>query len=237
MYRQTEFVGDSNKNTASRRAVELCHYQAGDSRSFPEYFHLTKCILTDGRVEHEKHGVRRSRLDLAHDAHHLFQFAHQFGAVLQTSRRIDEHDLDALFFGCGDCIEGEPGSVSARLASHHMRTCAFSPDLQLIDRGGPKSVTRNEHHAFSLRAESRRKLANGRGLTGTVDAGHQYHERSRGDLERPRNWHKRFLDLGSQEALHFVRREALGIATLAQRVDDPHGHILSEIGPHELVLK
>src|SRR4029079_10117119 len=77
----------------------------------------------------------------------------------------------------------------------------------------------------------------GRGLAGTVDAGHQDNERLRGDLEWPRDRRERFLDFVGQKALPLVGREALRVATLAQRVDDPYGHILSEIGAYQFVLE
>ena len=179
MYRQTEFVGDGNENPAARRAVELGHHQAGNARYLAENLHLAERILADRRIEHEQHRVRRGRLDLAHDAHHLLQFAHQFGAVLQTAGRIDEHNLNALRLGRGDRIERKPGGIGARLARHHLRACAFAPDLQLIDRGRAEGIARHQHHAFSLRTKSRRKLADGRGFAGTIDAGHQNYERSR----------------------------------------------------------
>ena len=41
----------------------------------------------------------------------------------------------------------------------------------------------------------------------------------------------------ARKRLHLVGREALRVAALAQRVDDPYGHILSEIGAYQFVLQ
>ena len=73
--------------------------------------------------------MRRGRLDLAHHAHHLFQFAHQLGAVLQTAGGIDQHHVDALRLGGGDRIEGEAGGVGARLRAPITVAPARSPQI------------------------------------------------------------------------------------------------------------
>ena len=102
MHRQAELGGDRHQDAAARGAVELGHDQSGDARDLAENLDLAERVLPDGRVEHQQHRVRRGRLDLAHDAHHFFQFAHQLGAVLQAAGGIDQDDIDALRLGGGD---------------------------------------------------------------------------------------------------------------------------------------
>ncbi len=99
MHRQAELGRDRHQNAAARGAVELGHHQAGDARGLAENLDLAERVLPDGGIEHQQHRMRRRRLDLAHHAHHFFQFAHQFGAVLQAAGGIDQHDVGALRFG------------------------------------------------------------------------------------------------------------------------------------------
>ena len=105
MHRQAELLGDRHQDAAARGAVELGHDEAGDAGDLAEDLDLAERVLPDGGVQHQKHGVRRARLHLAHHAHHLLQFDHQLGAVLQPAGGVDQHHVDALRFGCIDCIE------------------------------------------------------------------------------------------------------------------------------------
>ena len=54
-----EFVGDRDEDAAARGAVELGHHKAGDAGGAAENLDLVQRVLTDRRVEHEQHRVRR----------------------------------------------------------------------------------------------------------------------------------------------------------------------------------
>ena len=125
MHRQLEALGQHHQDAAARGAVELGHDQAGHAGDLAEDLDLAERVLPDRGVEHQQHGMRRGRLDLADHAHHLFQLAHQLGAVLQAAGGVDQHDVDALRLGGGDRVEGKARRVAAgRAAPSRWRRCA-----------------------------------------------------------------------------------------------------------------
>ena len=93
------FSRDGDQNAAARGAVELGHHQPGDARDLAEHLDLRQRVLADGGVEHEQHRVRRGRVGFLDHADHLLQFAHQFGAVLQTAGGVDDHDIGVVGLG------------------------------------------------------------------------------------------------------------------------------------------
>ena len=68
MHRKFEAVGNGNEDAAARGAVELGHHQTCDARHLAENLDLAERVLSDRGIEHQQHGVRRGRLDLADDA-------------------------------------------------------------------------------------------------------------------------------------------------------------------------
>ena len=151
MHRQGEFVGDRDQNAAARGAVELGHHEAGDARGAAEDLDLAQRVLPDRGVEHEQHGVRRLGIDLPHHPDDLFEFAHQFGAILQSPRGVHQHDVDAKLAGAGQRVEGEPGRVGALVALDEGGERAPRPDAQLLDRRGAEGVARGEQHRLRPR--------------------------------------------------------------------------------------
>ena len=90
------FSAMRDQDAAARGAVELGHDQAGDAGDLAEHLDLRQRVLADGGVEHEQHRVRRAGVELLHHAHHLFQLAHQLGAVLQPAGGVDDQHVGAL---------------------------------------------------------------------------------------------------------------------------------------------
>ena len=237
MHRQLELVGDGHQDAAARGAVELGHHQAGDAGGLAEDLDLVERVLPDGGVEHQEHRMRRGRLDLAHDAHDLFQFAHQLGAVLQTAGGVDQHHVDVLRLGGGDGVEGEAGRVGALLARHHRSAGALGPDLELLDGGGAERVAGHQHYAFALATELGGELADGGGFAGAVDPAHQDDEGPRGDLQRLGHRRHHLLDLASEHVAHFIGRNALLEAAAAEHRGDADGEVRPEVGADQFVFQ
>ena len=223
MHRHLEFLRDGDQNAAARGAVELGHGEAGDADDFAENLDLGQRVLADGGVEHQQHGMRRRRLDLLHHPHHLFQLAHQFGAVLQAAGGVDQQHVDVFLFCRLDRLVYETGGIGAGLARDERSAAALGPDLELIDRRGAKRIARRQHDRAAFGAQSRRELADGRGLAGAVDAGDEDDERfyRRIDCERLRHAGKHLLDLCRHRGLDFVRRDRCVEAPVTQLGGDP----------------
>src|ERR1700732_669946 len=90
MHRKLEFLGDRDEDAAARGSVELGHDQTGNAGDTAENLDLLDRVLANRRIEDEKHGVRRARVDLFHDADDFFKFSHEAGPGFQPPRGV--HD-------------------------------------------------------------------------------------------------------------------------------------------------
>ncbi len=181
--------------------------------------------------------MRRGRLDLAHHAHHFFQFAHQLGTILQAAGGIDQNDVGVFRLGCADGIEGKTRRVGTRRAGFDGGAGPLAPDLELIDGRGTECIARHQHDAFSLGAEFGGELADGGGLAGAVDAGHQNDERPCRHFQRLGDGDQHFLDLASEHGFDLVGRDRLVEAALAQRRRHAAREPGAKIGADQFVLK
>ena len=151
MHRQAEARGKRHQNAAARAAVELGHHQAGDARGLAENLDLADRVLPDGGVEHQEHRVRRRRLDLAHHAHHLFQFAHQFGRGSAGGRRCRPARCRLpLVFAAVSASKARPAASAPGSRAMMVAPVRSRPDFQLIDGGGAKGVAGDQHHRLAL---------------------------------------------------------------------------------------
>ena len=80
----------------------------------PERLDLAERILTHRGIQHEDDIVRRVGVQLARNAHDLFQFCHQFGPVLEATGRIDEHEIEILAFRPFNGLVDKAGGICAR---------------------------------------------------------------------------------------------------------------------------
>ncbi len=181
--------------------------------------------------------MRRSRLDLAHDAHDFFQFAHQLGAVLQAAGGVDQHDVAAVGLGGGDGFEREARRIGARRARHHRGAGALAPDFQLLYCRGAEGVAGDQHHRLAVGAESGGELADGRGLAGTVDAGDENDERPGRHVQRLGDRRQHLFDFGGEQSPHLLGRDALFEAAVAQGRRDPLGELHAEIGADQFAFQ
>src|SRR5579871_1651222 len=75
--RQIQFAGDSDDDSAFRRAVELGENDSGNARMVPEFASLVQAILSRGGVEDKKHIVRRAGNHFRRGAFHFFELGHE----------------------------------------------------------------------------------------------------------------------------------------------------------------
>src|SRR5207244_3080762 len=81
-------------------------------------------------------------VELARDhAPHLAELSHQLLLRVQASRRVDDHDVDALAAGLRDRLEGDRAGVRALAPHHHLAARALRPALQLLAGGRPERVS------------------------------------------------------------------------------------------------
>ena len=96
-------------------------------------------------------------VELLHHADHLFQLAHQLGAVLQPAGGVDDQHVGAVGLRRAQRLEGEARRVGARLARDHLGAGALAPDFQLVDGGGAERVAGREHHLAALGRQASRR--------------------------------------------------------------------------------
>jgi len=110
----------------------------------------------------------------------------QLGLVLQPAGGVDQQHVDVLLFRSRQRVEGKARRIRTLRSRNDRRLRALAPDLQLLDGGGAKSVTRRQHQCATFGGQFCRKLADGGGLAGAIDADHQNDERllRRVDLQR-----------------------------------------------------
>src|SRR5258707_11226589 len=172
VHRQFEFLRQRHQNAAARGAVEFCHDEPGDPSGTMKRFDLRQRILSHRGIEHQQHRMRRRGIDLLDDAHDLFQFVHQLGLVLQPAGGIDQQYVALLLSRGRQRREGKARRIRSLRARDDRGFGALAPDFQLLDRGRAKRIAGGQHYLAALGGKFRRKLADGRGLAGTVDADH-----------------------------------------------------------------
>src|SRR6266568_1492579 len=116
--------------------------------------------------------------------------AHEVFVDVETAGSVDDERV------AGHVASLAPGFLSQSLDKRRASGLAFliafiessfdgfGNNFQLLARGGPVNVDRDKHGAVTALFEPRRELAAGRGLTGTLQTGHQDHGgRLRGEFE------------------------------------------------------
>src|SRR5215813_307124 len=93
--RNAELSSDRERNPATGRPIELGERHCGRTCRVHELARLRQRVLTRGGVDHEQ-GFVRSTGDLASDhTSDLLQLLHELFTCVQTSRRVDQHDVHA----------------------------------------------------------------------------------------------------------------------------------------------
>ena len=98
---------DSDGDAPFGGAIEFGEDDAGDRGELMEGLRLVEGVLSDGGIEDEERFMRRVGDLFLADAAHFGKLVHQIGFSLQAAGCIDEDDVDAARFGCGEGVEGD----------------------------------------------------------------------------------------------------------------------------------
>jgi hypothetical protein len=96
---------------------------------------------------------------------------------VQATGRVNDQDVDVPVVCRLHGIENHCTGVGARLVRDDWDIDAFTPDLQLIDRGGTECITGGKHHGSAEVLVVLGQLGDGGCLPGAIDAHHEDHER------------------------------------------------------------
>ena len=118
--------------------------------------------------------MRRARKRFADHAVNFLQFFHQVEAGMQASGSIDKYDVTFACQGSLNGIIGHRAWIGIGLTGNHRHIQPFSPDLQLIDRGGAKSIGGRQQHFLALIGILFAQFGGGGGLSRTIYAHQQY---------------------------------------------------------------
>ncbi len=124
-----------------------------------ELARLLHAVLSDRRVEHQQHLVRRA-FDLARrDALDLVELVHQVHARVQAAGRIHEDGVELARLGGLDRVEHHRGRIRVGLRPHEVDIGALRPDLELLDGRRAERVGRADQRRLALQLEQVRQLA------------------------------------------------------------------------------
>ena len=129
--------------------------------------------------------MRRVGIELAEHAADLRQFIHQARLRVQAPGGVGDQHIGATRARSLQRVEDHAGRIGAGTLRDHWHLVAFTPSLQLLDRGGTKRVAGGKEHAAAFGAKAPGEFADRGGLADTVDANHEQHERLAAvDIER-----------------------------------------------------
>ena len=136
----------------------------------PEGLNLAQRVLADSRIENEDYVMRRVRVELACHTDNLCKLRHQLGLVLQSPRRIDEHQVEIFRLGFFNRFIDETGCIGACRLGEDRNPGPFPPDGQLFNRGSAERVPGHKQRLRALLLQLGRNLADRRRLAGAVYA-------------------------------------------------------------------
>src|SRR5438105_7361302 len=86
-------------------------------------------------------------------AAHLFQLRHQIGLGMKTSRRVNNHIIAVARSSGLQSIVEHSSRIASGLGANYFGSGAFTPDLELLDGSGTKSVGRALQNRLAIGAE------------------------------------------------------------------------------------
>src|ERR1041384_901248 len=181
--RQAELVGDRDRDSAFRGAVQLRQRDARDLNRLAEEPRLLKAVLAGRRVDHEQRLVWRALELLADHATNLRQLLHQVRLRVEAAGGVDHHDVPAPRLSGPDRVERDRCRSAAPPGSDEGGACARGPAPELRLGRGTESVRSGDDDRAPVLAELRGELADRGRLAGAVDADDEDHARPLVEVE------------------------------------------------------
>ena len=224
---------DRDRRTAARVAVELREHHAVEVEPFVELARRVHGILTRHGVDDEE---RLRRLDRRLDGRDLLHHRLVDG---QTSRRIDDHDVESVLAGIPDGVLRDLHGVFVPLLGVDLDADLAAEDLQLVDGRRTVDVARNEQHLTSLlRLDVGRELAREGRLARALETGDEDDGRRPFEADvRGRAAHELGQlvahDLGEHLPGFHGFQHVLTQRLLLHRVGEGLGHLVVDVGVDE----
>src|SRR5258706_650191 len=114
--------------------------------------------------------MRRVGLLTSDDATNLLQFLDQMHFGMQAAGGVDQQYVNATALGCLDAVKDHGGRIGAGAVLDHFDTDSLTPDIELFDRSGTKSVAGDEQRLFPGAVKLRGEFADGGGFADAIDA-------------------------------------------------------------------
>ena len=201
-------VAYRKRRAAARIAIELGQDDAGQWQGVAEGLGRVDGVLS-------KHGVdHKQSFDWLECTVQLSDFFHHRFVDRQAAGRIDEQNVVVMPLRPVDGIACDVHGFVGWSGGEKVDTGLSGDRFQLLDGGGAIHVAGNDQYLFLLRfAQQFGQLANGGGLAGTLQAGHEHDCRR---LRRQVEAGMRFTHQCGQFAMHDADQRLTG----AQRTDD-----------------
>ena len=162
-------LADGECRPASRITVQFGEHSSGDSHLFVEGTRELGGLLTDHRIHDEQHLVRLHRRT---DAHHLL---HHLGVDLEATGGIHQKGVEALLFGLRQTGGGDGLWFGISTETEDLNTDLPAKGLQLFNGRRPVDICPHHQGPPPLVLEMQSEFGGGRGLTCTLQTGHQHH--------------------------------------------------------------
>ena len=165
LYRLAGYREDCQRSAAPGVAVKLGEDNAGDIQRLVEALRNIHGVLTCHGVHHQQYLVRRG---LALD---VFQLVHERFVNVQTSRSIQQNNVEAVVLGVFYALFCDLHRVGLTHLEN-VSACLFADYLQLVDSRRSVYITGNQQRTPVLRDKVLCKLCAVGGLTGTLQTAH-----------------------------------------------------------------
>ena len=132
---------------------------------------------------------------------------------MQAARRVDDRDVPSARASRLDGIERDRSGIGSPRSAHEVGARTLGPDLELLLGGCAERVRRADEHGAPVLVELAGQLADGRRLSGAVDADDEDDARAR--LEGERRWLP-------EQRLDLLDERALELSGDAARLEPPY---------------
>ena len=103
--------------------------------------------------------------------------------IVQPACRVADNHVRSPCLRRRDRVKDDGGGITALTLLDDLTAAALRPDIKLLDGGGTEGVGCRKKNLLAVPAERIGKLADGGGLSHTVDADHQNDGRTGGNIQ------------------------------------------------------
>ena len=167
--RLTAHLADRQSGTTTGIAIKLGEHGSGDPHLVVKSPGEIGCFLTDHRIHHQQHLIR---LHGGSDPNHLL---HHVGVDLQTTGGVDQKRVETFFPGLGKTCRRNVFRFGVSTKTEHLDINLCTERLQLLNRGRSVHISTHHQRPSTLVLEVESELRCCRGLTSSLQTGHQHH--------------------------------------------------------------